>query len=1415
MSKAKDKTKNVSKPSFRACVPPCSRYISSGDTHALCVACLGAEHAASALEGGDCPHCDVLPMRLLRSRKALFSAEGAFISVPRGSGPASAEAERRLHSWGSQLDLVEGMETGDPLSPASPTRSAARPSGSEARAVVSSPQGSASTLAISSSEEVDAVSVDEAAAPQFPQYEELLEVVTRAVAKLSIDWPAEPLVEPQKSKLDERFLRSRPPPARRSLPFFPDLHTEVSRSWNAPFSSRLFIPASYNYGYVAGLDERGYRAMPRVEQTLASYLSPESASSLKAPVLPSKPLRVTSALVGKGYTAAGQAGACLHTMSVLQAYQADLLKELDEGEEIKDSNISEPTKETARAVGRSMAALVAAERHLWLTLSDMKEKNRVFLLDAPLSPAGLFSDAVNAVVDRYQEAPPSGGIRVAPQYSVSGSPPCPREIALPTLPVFQGAAVSSEHPPQFFPPGNVAGLGSSPPPRGSLGPLVQVLPARETVSGHRSSGPCNTRGQPREAGSLSRSFGSVETTAQCVCLGPAYCRARLSHSVRRTTSAVQRGLSHAGGHRAESGNETGSSHSPEEGGHRGGPSSRKRVRVLQPVLHCSEEGWGPASHFRFASSEPLSQETEVQDAHHQASRVSDQVRGLVCHDRSKRRIFSRLHPSSSQEVPEVCFQGRSLPISGSSVRPSTLPPHFYEVCGCSSGSSVTPGHPHTQLHRRLADPSSVGDRSSLASRCRSRSHERAGVETERQEKCAFSITEDHLSGRGVGFDHDAGTSVSCSDRVDPHCSQESEGRPVTHCQAVPATAGSDGSSVQRDTFWPAVHETPTVVAQDQGVLPEGKPTSHDQGHAALPTCPGHVEEALVLVSGPGVGSSLSPRDASDGRVPHRLGSGHEWPPCPRSVERSPTHMAHKLPGDAGRVSGSETLSPGPKRPPCVGPRRQHLGGLLHQPPGRSAFAPLVQAGTPDPCVVPGQTPLAESSLCSWASQLGSRHPVETGAEAWGMDASPRGGEADLESVWSSPGGPVCHEGEHAMSPLVLSSSSSSPGAGCHGADVAEATSVRFSPDCSAPGSSRESAPGRGVPSSSSPVLAGPSMVLGPDFSPRRLSLGDSRQGRSPLTGRGHHSSPPAGAVEALGVASEGAHLLASGLSTEVVETILQSRAPSTRKLYALKWKLFTSWCGHRQQDPVNCPVGSVLEFLQSRLSAGLSHSTLKVYIAAISAYHAPLGGLSVGKDPLVTRFLHGALRLRPPRVGDLQALSVAPSFLDFAPGLSKAFLYPKTGYVPKVPSSTPRPVVLQAFCPPPFRDADQQKLNCMCPVRALDAYVHRVARWRKSDQLFVCYGPPKRGLPASKQTLSRWVVDAILSAYEASDLPPPLGIRAHSTRSMAASKAFLAGVPMQDICNAAGWSSPLTFVRFYELDLRVSPGASVLCPSTS
>ncbi len=65
----------------------------------------------------------------------------------------------------------------------------------------------------------------------------------------------------------------------------------------------------------------------------------------------------------------------------------------------------------------------------------------------------------------------------------------------------------------------------------------------------------------------------------------------------------------------------------------------------------------------------------------------------------------------------------------------------------------------------------------------------------------------------------------------------------------------------------------------------------------------------------------------------------------------------------------------------------------------------------DPCVGPRETPLIDSGIYPWASQYGSRSPVETGAEARGMDASPRCGEENLESVWPGSGGPLRYSGD--------------------------------------------------------------------------------------------------------------------------------------------------------------------------------------------------------------------------------------------------------------------------------------------------------------------------------------------------------------------------------------------------------------------
>ncbi len=44
------------------------------DTHQLCVRCLGAQHARAALSRAACVDCEALPIRVLRSRLAVFDA---------------------------------------------------------------------------------------------------------------------------------------------------------------------------------------------------------------------------------------------------------------------------------------------------------------------------------------------------------------------------------------------------------------------------------------------------------------------------------------------------------------------------------------------------------------------------------------------------------------------------------------------------------------------------------------------------------------------------------------------------------------------------------------------------------------------------------------------------------------------------------------------------------------------------------------------------------------------------------------------------------------------------------------------------------------------------------------------------------------------------------------------------------------------------------------------------------------------------------------------------------------------------------------------------------------------------------------------------------------------------------------------
>ena len=442
-------------------------------------------------------------------------------------------------------------------------------------------------------------------------------------------------------------------------------------------------------------------------------------------------------------------------------------------------------------------------------------------------------------------------------------------------------------------------------------------------------------------------------------------------------------------------------------------------------------------------------------------------------------------------------------------------------------------------------------------------------------------------------------------------------------------------------------------------------------------------------------------------------------------------------------------------------------------------------------------------------------------------------------------------GKRPVSSILLSSARRcTVGCGCARPPVAKHAALHVSPsqpDISHSGEGERATSSHDYDRSS---LAGETRAGGDNSNALRPALAAPVAQRSVVSSEQGNLSPSSRAHGSVGLARERLNLTAVGLPPTVVETIQGARAPSTRTLYNIKWGVFEAWCRRFNIIPYQCSVSEVLCFLQDLIDKGRAFSTIKVYLAAISACHVGFGRDTVGQHPLVCRFMKGARRrllvpktLFPSwdlslvldalcqhpfeplnvidikllslktalllalssakRVGEIRALSVHPSCLQFAPGSNKVCLIPNPSFMPKVidPSYHCAPIELMAFHPPPFSSPEEQRLNSLCPVRALRTYMEKTRDFRRADQLFVSCALSHRGKPISQQRLSHWIVDAIRLAYESKGLQAPVGLRAHSTRGMATSWALFKGVSVQDICKAASWASPHTFVRFYRLDV--------------
>ncbi|KAE8299673.1 hypothetical protein D5F01_LYC02085 [Larimichthys crocea] len=199
------------------------------------------------------------------------------------------------------------------------------------------------------------------------------------------------------------------PPAKQLLPAVPACMTEMSRFWSSPFKSKV-TTQGYSKLEVHGMAELGLAEPPAVEPSLAYHLHPSrrSISASSRISLPGKTERTAAGVYQRMYKYAAQSVCSLNAVTLLSAYQAEILEEM--GRQL-DSGVPNPTlwdeicvvndlllrssRGAVQGCGCVMGLAVAGERDLWLSLSGLGDTQKTEVMDAAYDPTkGLFGPAL-------------------------------------------------------------------------------------------------------------------------------------------------------------------------------------------------------------------------------------------------------------------------------------------------------------------------------------------------------------------------------------------------------------------------------------------------------------------------------------------------------------------------------------------------------------------------------------------------------------------------------------------------------------------------------------------------------------------------------------------------------------------------------------------------------------------------------------------------------------------------------------------------------------------------------------------------------------------------------------------------------------------------------------------------------------
>ena len=306
--------------------------------------------------------------------------------------------------------------------------------------------------------------------------------------------------------------------------------------------------------------------------------------------------------------------------------------------------------------------------------------------------------------------------------------------------------------------------------------------------------------------------------------------------------------------------------------------------------------------------------------------------------------------------------------------------------------------------------------------------------------------------------------------------------------------------------------------------------------------------------------------------------------------------------------------------------------------------------------------------------------------------------------------------------------------------------------------------------------------------------------------------------------------------------MVSARRPSSQKLYEsylAKWKKFANHFGFNELRPT---IVQGIKFLNFLYKEGLGYSALNTARSALSAYLIFPEGISFGTHKDVSLFLKGIWNLKTPTPRYVATWDTA-DVLKFLETWSPAYnlslekltmkliilILLTTGQRPQVitkldlvnmnktdqayrfylnsqdikqgrPGFKPQLVELLHY-------PHNQKI---CVYFYMKEYIERTALLRnKATKLFITAKKPHR--PVSADTVSRWIKQVLTLAGVDTET-----YKAGSTRAASVSKAKEAGLPMEKILQAGGWTRTSTFNTYYNKSIEnVSFAQAILSCSSS